>query len=97
MRRAVMVGWLVWCAAVTHDQVGVWRSDLTLWLHAATVAPAKPRPALNYGSALAIRGEFVGAALWWEHAIRLADAPHVPPHDRRRTLASARHNLSALR
>lgn len=59
--RAVLVfGILISYAALGHEAVRVWRSDLTLWVNAIALAPAKPRPHLNYTKAL------FGAGRWQE-------------------------------
>ena len=92
----LMRAYLFGCALVTHQQAWVWASDLTLWRHAVELAPQKPRPALNYGSALLLTGDVHGAAIWWARALELSRQPHVKPWDATRTQASARANLARL-
>ena len=86
---------LLACAWRTHQQLEVWQSDLTLWAHAATIAPAKPRPALNYGVALLAASELSGIT----HIVRaseLARLPHVPPWDAAITQRAVAANLRAV-
>lgn len=97
MRRWLIGVYLVGCAWQSHQQARVWVSDLTLWRHAARMAPLKPRPALNYGSSLAQAGDVAGAASWWAHAAALAQQPHVPSWDAQRTMRSVLTNLRRLR
>lgn len=96
-RAALFVGLVMACAWRTHAQVGVWRSELTLWGHAAAQAPLKPRPALNYGSALLMAGEPDGAVRWWVRARDLTQQGHIPTWDAARTQRSVEANLERVR
>ena len=73
-----------------------WASEPALWQHVAHAAPLKPRPALNYGSALLMTGDPQGAAIWWAHARDLSRQPHIPPWDATRTQTSTGANLERL-
>lgn len=89
----------VWVAAMigcSARQVSVWRSDLTLWAHAATIAPAKPRVALNYGVALFADGQTRAGIEQWRRASQLAHQPHILGWDRARAHATVAANISAL-
>lgn len=55
--RLVILAWLAWCAVQTHGYVGVWRSEVTLWAHAAAANPLMPRAQINYGKALVAAGQ----------------------------------------
>lgn len=81
----------------THQQIGIWRSNVTLWTHAATIAPYKPRVLTNYGLALLQQGDTKGAVEQWRKAVQMADLPHVPPWDRRITNRDVAANMKALR
>lgn len=80
----------------THQYVRVWQSDLTLWTHAARVAPLKPRPYVNLGVALILAGQFGAARAAFEHAEAVAQLPHVPVWDRQDAQRAAAANLRAL-
>ena len=97
VRLAVFVTLLGACAWRTHEQAAIWRSELTLWGHAAAQAPLKPRPALNYGSALLMSGEPDRAVRWWVMARELTRQPHIPSWDASRTQRSVTVNLERLR
>ena len=89
---------LVTCfAVVTAHQIGVWRSNLTLWRHAMVVSPYKPRVAHNYGLALLEVGETDAAIAQLRAAATLAEAPHVPAWDRRITNRDVAANMRMLR
>lgn len=97
VRPWVIGAYLLGCALVTYQQAKAWESDRTLWAHAVELAPLKPRPALNYGSALLLVGDYQRAAIWWAHAAELATQPHVPAVDARHTRRTALNNLTRLR
>ncbi len=61
------VAWL-WLSAPHHRRALDWQSDLTLWRAAVAVAPDKPRPLLNCGSALAEDGDWGAAQSMWQRA-----------------------------
>ena len=81
----------------THQQIGIWRSNVTLWTHAVTISPYKPRVLQNYGLALLEQGDTKGAIEQFRHAVKMADLPHVPAWDRRITNRDVTANLKALR
>lgn len=88
--------YLVACLWATMQQIPVWRSNLTLWRHAAELAPLKPRVALNYGLALLASGDTTGAIAQWRRAAILSQAPHIPEWDRRETNDVVLANLKTL-
>ena len=51
-RLLLLLGLLVCYVAGDRHAVSVWRSNDTLWPHAAAVAPLKPRPILNHAKQL---------------------------------------------
>lgn len=77
----VLVAWYVW---QTHAYLQVWRLDLTLWAHAATMAPHKPRVLMNFGRVLIRAGHPSEGATVMLRAYDAAQAPHVPEWDRQR-------------
>lgn len=62
------------CVVLTRGQIETWRSPVTLWGHAVTVAPENARAALNYGVALEQSGDRQGALLWLIRAGELSDS-----------------------
>ena len=72
---ALLLGCCVW---QTHQRAQAWRSDEALFAAAVRVAPALPRPALNYGVALVKRGAVDEGLTWTLRAAALADAQHDP-------------------
>ena len=74
-----------WYADQTHAYVQVWQTNLTLWAHAVSEVPHKPRPAMNYGLTLLHAGDAEAGTRYMWHAYTLAQAPHVPSWDRQRT------------
>lgn len=85
------------CVWQTSQQIVVWRSNLTLWRHAAALSTQKPRVAHNYGLALLEAGETTAAIEQFRQAATLASAPHVPAWDRRITNRDVVANMLALR
>ena len=81
----------------TAHQIRTWRSNLTLWQHAVTIVPQKPRVLHNYGLALLEAGEINAAVTRFRAAVTAAEAPHVPAWDRRITNRDVVANLKALR
>ena len=83
------------CAAArTHQALTVWQSDLTVWRHAAHVAPFKPRPATNYGVALLMARDPL--AVWQlRRAWGLTHGSQVPDYDRALTQRTIRRTLIA--
>ena len=53
---AAIVAWVVALGALTWDQVRVWRSTETLWVHAATIEPECSICQNNYGALLVNEG-----------------------------------------
>lgn len=91
-----VVAWLLWSTWQTHHYVYVWRSNLTLWAHAARQAPRKPRPLINYAVALVESGAVVPAARALMRAERLLEQPHLPAYDRADGVAAVDRNRVAL-
>ena len=92
----LMAGLLVLaCATQMRASLEVWESDSTLWAHAATVAPMKPRVALNYGVTL-LQVDYPQALTQLVRAQQLTGARHVPWWDRAITRSAAEKNLTAL-
>jgi protein O-mannosyl-transferase len=58
-------------AALTWDQVKIWRDDESLWRRAARLDPTSPSAASNLGSALRAQGQLDEAAGYSERAIGL--------------------------
>ncbi len=100
MRKAlpllVLIGWGAILAIQTHALVPVWQSERTLWAYAVLQAPLKPRPWVNYGSAIAQVGQFDGAQQAWQMAVSVSSLPWVPTWDRRAVTATAGRNLHTL-
>lgn len=89
----VVLGMLAWR---THQAVPVWWSNLTLWQHAAAVAPLKPRPLVNVAGAQLEAGHTQAGLNALLQADRLARASHVPAYDRRLTRQTVEANLGAM-
>lgn len=89
-----IVGWCVW---QTAQQIPAWRSELTLWSHAARMAPFKPRVALNYAGALLGDGQMRAGMRQLARAQAVADLPHVPAVDRHLTRRTIAVNLRRFR
>jgi hypothetical protein len=96
VRRLVVVGLCAVWAWQSHQYVRVWRSDVTLWQHAAVMAPHKPRALLNAGTMQVVRGRFADARALFQLAQTAAQLPHVPPWDRQLAREDAAGNLAAL-
>lgn len=74
-RRAVAAGIVVLmavAAAMTHARNTVWASKEALWSDVVRKSPGKSRPHLNYGHALAQRGDFAGALMEFQRALELS-------------------------
>lgn len=87
---------LIVYAALLFTHVPVWRSDLTLWTHAAKQAPYKPRPVLNYAKARLMAGDVDGATEGFQRTLRLAEQAHLPTYDRADARAAAEANLQMV-
>lgn len=83
-------------AGFMHRALEVWTSDLTLWRHAALIAPYKPRVALNYGVSLLQTKDVIGAVRQLARAAELTGQPHIPAWDQHLTRQAAAKNLRAL-
>lgn len=76
----------------TAARVEVWTDEARLWQEATQVSPQKPRPWVNYGKQLALRGHTSGAELAYMEALRVS----VPRPERRVTEMAAGVNLALL-
>ena len=83
-------------AAVLWVQVPVWRSETTLWHHAAGISPLKPRPVLNYARALLLEGHMDAAEQGFYRTLALAGQPHLPSYDRDDAIRAAQANLQTV-
>ena len=96
VKIAPLVVALLACAWQTHRTIPVWQSDVTLWAHAAALAPLKPRPVVNYGMAL-IADRQIGRGLsTMLRGVDLASQPHVPTWDRQETHRIFEANVAAM-
>ena len=84
-------------AARTHAYATVWRSEVSLWRHAVSHAPLKPRPWINYGVALTRVGRYDEARQAWTIAVQMADGAHVPWWDAAVSRQLGRTNLAILK
>lgn len=91
----MLIALLVLCAGLSHRQATVWRSDLTIWAHAAALAPNKPRPWTNLGAALILAQRDTEARAVLRHAESIASQPSISATDRRITLIAVSRNLQA--
>lgn len=80
MRIAAVALLVVWCG-LTATRLPVWRSPLSLWRHAVTVAPHSPRAALNFGAALLNAGFDDEAVTWFLRAGELNQTTAGPYRD----------------
>ncbi len=80
----------------TRAYVEMWRSDLTIWQHAATVSPQKPRVLVNYGLALMRDGHLDEAQRVFLLAQTAAAQPWVPSWDRQDTIQATARNLTVI-
>ena len=87
---------LALCVVRTHGQIPVWRSNLTLWTHAATVAPLKPRVRHLEALAMLESGQIQAGVAGLQLALLVATQPHVPASDRAITQRDAWKNLAAV-
>lgn len=86
----VGVGLLLTTAARVED----WTDELSLWRAATHTSPQKPRPWMNYGKQLALRGHTSGAELAYREALRVSAVR--PRQERRVTEMAAGVNLALL-
>ena len=71
LRLSLLLGLLALFVAGDLRSVPVWRSDTTLWPHAAAVTPYKPRPLINYAKQVFVQGRDADALRLVERAERL--------------------------
>lgn len=83
-------------AGLMHEALAVWRSDLTLWRHAAQVAPQKPRVLVNYGVSLIQARVIEAGTARLVQAERASRLPHVPRPDAVVTWRSVDKNFRGL-
>lgn len=93
---AVFACWVLAQIVATAYQVPVWRSEPSLWAHAARVAPNKPRPIVNVGKAAMLQGRFDIAERAMYRALVLAEQSHLPPYDRQDAIQAAQANLQTI-
>lgn len=89
------VAWL-WLSAPAHRRALDWQSDLTLWRAAVAVAPDKPRPLLNCGSALAQEGDWGAAQSMWHRAWLSGFDQQRPWRIRLQVLVASQANLAII-
>jgi len=87
---------LVWQVWLSVGQIATWRSNLTLWSHAARSAPLKPRVVQNFGLSLIGAGQVQAGVTQLYLAVDVAQRPHVPIWDRLITERLAGKNLQVL-
>jgi hypothetical protein len=68
--RAAMAAWIVVLAALTWQQVGIWRSSTTLWSHAVAVNPDGRTAHFNLARAHAAEGRWADAIAHYEETLR---------------------------
>lgn len=88
--------WVTAQLIATARQVPAWRSEPSLWLHAAIQAPLKPRPLVNYARALILTGRHEDAERLLYLALASTDQPHIPAYDRADALMAVQANLQTL-
>lgn len=96
MRWILLCGLLLVHVTQSRQYAHVWASNLSLWEHAARVAPMKSRPHMNYSRYL-IEVRRLDEA--WEEAQLadwLLDQPHVSEHEKVSRRKGLYHNLMML-
>lgn len=93
MKTLAAVGLLSLLAWQSHRQMPRFHDDLALWSAAVAVAPAKPRPLVNYASALMAAGTLAGVPALQERALALSAQPWVSAHQRHMTEHVVAFNL----
>ena len=86
----VAASWLV----VTSHATGVGQDELTVWRVAHRVAPLKPRPLVNLGTAYLGRLDEQGADMLYDAALALA--LQRPPNEARMTRTVVRTNRDRM-
>ena len=94
-RTALVSACLTWYGWQTVTYLPAWRSDVTLWTHAAQMAPQKPRVALNYGVVLLAQGD-LGGLEQFARAQALTQQAHVPASDAQMTRARVEANIQRI-
>jgi hypothetical protein len=82
MRIALILVLLASHVVAGHRAAATWTSDVELWGQAVRIAPAKPRPRLNYAVALIAAGRLQEARREIEIADQLLRLPGVTDHER---------------
>lgn len=88
---------IAWFTLQSHDYVRVFQSNQTLWAHAVTAAPYKPRVVVNYGLTLLQANQLQAGVAQLALAHQLAALPHIPESDRAITQATVEANIQAMR
>lgn len=94
MRLVAVVVGSVGLLLTTTARVVDWTDEVRLWRGATMVSPQKPRPWVNYGKHLALRGDVGGAEMAYTEALRLA--PARPRQERRVAEMAVGVNLALL-
>lgn len=93
----LLVGaWIVAQLLATASYVPVWRSELSLWRHASSVAPLKPRPAVNYAKALLFAGDLKASEAQLYRALALAGQSHLRSYDQLDAVDAVQANLRTV-
>jgi len=71
--RAVLAIWVLAMLPLTWQQVGVWRSSVTLWSHAIALAPNSRTAHFNLGGAHEEAGRYAAAVAEYEDVARLSN------------------------
>lgn len=87
---------LTWYGWQTVQYLPAWRADVTLWTHAAQMAPMKPRVAVNYGLVLLAEGRIQAGLEAWRRAQQLAQQPHIPSYDKAMTEQRVETNIQRI-
>lgn len=85
-----------WYAVQSQRYVPMFRSNVTLWGHAAEWAPVKPRVASNYAGSLLEARRGAEALRQYARARQLTTLPHVRPADARITRETVEATVTAL-
>ncbi len=79
--QAILIVWCLLSTSVTIAYASVWQNELTLWSHAAVIAPAKPRPWLHLALAFMERRQWREAQTALDHVAEIVNDSHVPAWD----------------
>jgi tetratricopeptide (TPR) repeat protein len=96
--RAVCIGvaLLSLWALRSYDQAGVWLDERSVWAHAVTVSPVKPRVLINVGRSLELDQRPADAVFAYQAALESSWDARRPWRDSREARAVARTNLGRL-